>query len=280
MNGLIFQHLIDIHIGEMISHEDARVYHIAKVFTSLRRALNTLNEYYESISAVAPTPANSSLSSRRFFSPHPTRFKEHGSDEGTEFTEFEYVDVPDVTYLSLTFFAKVTSGSSDRELVVKFVDRYGVEAHELLAKEGMAPRLLYCGLLDGENDVRDGVSRAKGKIECGLYVGPLRMIVMDRIKHSSERKAWPEDARKQVTRAVDMLHKEEFVFGDLREPNILFSDGKVFFIDFDWAGKVGEAFYPSNLSSGIRWPAAAKSLRRQAIKPEHDLFMLRQLFTE
>ena len=102
------------------------------------------------------------------------------------------------------------------------VDRYGAEAHELLAKEGMAPQLLYCGTLDGENDVRNSV---QGRIEFGLYVGPLRMVVMDRV-WCEERDDWPDDTRDQVKKAIETLRSGGFVFGDLWEPNVLFSGGK------------------------------------------------------
>ena len=62
---------------------------------------------------------------------------------------------------------------------------------------------------------------------------------------------WPGNAREQVEGAIRKLHENRFVFGDLRAPNVLFSKGKVFLIDFDWAGKIGEARYP--LASRHTW---------------------------
>jgi endonuclease YncB( thermonuclease family) len=32
-----------------------------------------------------------------------------------------------------------------QDIIVKFVDRYGQKAHQILADEGLAPKLLYCG---------------------------------------------------------------------------------------------------------------------------------------
>lgn len=261
---------------EATAFDDRVVYHLAKVFTSLSHARDTLDVYYQGIldsiavPATPTAPADQPPRPRRCFFPHPTKFRERNS---TEFTEFEYVDVPDESSVNVTFFAKIKSESSGRELVIKFVDRYGLEAHETLANEGMAPRLLYCGSLDGTNDDRDG--GGEGRLECGLYIGPLRMVVMDRIEWED---TWPEDAREQVRKAIDLLHDEGFVFGDLRSPNVLFSKGKVFLIDFDWAGKVGEARYPSGLSTQAVWPAEASDLVRTLIKPEHDDFMLDRLF--
>ena len=314
----IVQHLTDVYVGEATTYEDTRAYHIAKVFTSLRRARETLDEYYKGIlnpiAVTAPaapaddppvtaptTPADGSpvitpttpaddhtvttstspadAYPLPCFFPYPTRFKEYlaGTDREPKFTEFEYIDVPDADAANVTFFAKVRSGSPDRELVVKFVDRYGMEAHELLAREGMAPRLLYYGSLDGTNDVRNSAGRGEGGLEYGLYVGPLRMVVMDRIVCVQKRGSWPRDARDQVEEAIKKLHEKQLVFGDLREPNVLFSEGKVFLIDFDWAGKVGEARYPRGLSPHVDWPAQATNLERELIKPAHDLYMLNKL---
>lgn len=289
---LVVQHLIGVRLGEITTHGEARAYHIAKVFASLRRGLGTLDKYYGAIptSVTVPptptTPAECFLFPRPCFFPYPTKFKEPqagaAQDAETEFTEFEYVDVASGDPTNVTFFAKAKSGgsSSDRQLVVKFVERYGVDAHDLLAKEGMAPRLLYCGSLDGSDDTRNCGSRAVGRLECGLYVGPLRMVVMDRVEDVQERDAWPENARDQVKQAIDKLHEGGFVFGDLQAQNILFSgEGKAFFIDFDWAGKKGEARYPRGISSQVDWPKRAEELERELIEPGHDLYMLDKLFS-
>ena len=48
-----------------------------------------------------------------------------------------------------------------------------------------------------------------------------------------------------------MLHEDDFVFGDLRELNILYSakdGGRVFLVDFDSVGKHGESRYSSCLN--------------------------------
>jgi hypothetical protein len=46
-------------------------------------------------------------------------------------------------------------------------------------------------------------------------------------------------------------------------------------LDFDWAGKRGEARYPLNLSAGIRW---AEGVGDYAfIEQAHDLEMLEKL---
>ena len=69
-------------------------------------------------------------------------------------------------------------------------------------------------------------------------------------------------------------HNKRLVCGDLRPPNVLFSGGKVFLIDFDWAGKEGEARYPRGLSRSVTWAAGAQESERQLIEPKHDAKVL------
>ena len=250
-------------------------------------------EYYQGINL--PTQVEDPIPSSEAedialpcFFPHPTKFKEHQAttpielkephatehtkSKVTEFTEFKYINVPDADPTNVTFFAEVVEHKPRRKLVIKFVDRYGTEAHETLAEKGMAPQLLYYGALDGEEDLRN--STKEGAFEHGLYIGPLRMVIMEYIKGEP----WPRDAREQVKKAIDLLHEKELVFGDLRRQNVLFSGGKVLLIDFDWAGKEKEVPYPRGLSTRVRWADKPKRLERKLIKREHDNVMLELLF--
>ncbi len=57
--------------------------------------------------------------------------------------------------------------------------------------------------------------------------------------------------------AVDLLHKNHFVFGDLREPNIIIrAENDLFLVDFDWCGLFGTTEYPLDIymGPGINWP--------------------------
>ncbi|KAH7884914.1 hypothetical protein F5I97DRAFT_1779733, partial [Phlebopus sp. FC_14] len=61
----------------------------------------------------------------------------------------------------------------------------------------------------------------------------------------------PPDFHSDLAEAIQKLHDEGFVFGDLREPNIMITNDdkpKVQLIDFNWAGKKGEARYPVSIS--------------------------------
>jgi hypothetical protein len=277
----IVQRLTDIKwVGEASTHEDARVYQLARVFGSLRLSVAELDRYYGQVSKDPTIPALIFNEPHPRLFPYPTKFEEYRpeANAGPKYTEFEYIDTFRADPTNVTFLAKVKS--SDQELVVKLVDRYGVEAHQLLADAGMAPRLLYCGLLDGKNDVRNTGNCAQGSIKRGgLYVGLMRMVVMEHINgKTADKSARPKNAREKTEKAIKKLHDAQFVFGDLRGSNVMFSGDDVFLIDFDWAGKADEARYPRNLSSGVTWPGKAEELEMQPILKDHDLFMLDQLF--
>ena len=255
-------------------NEDGRVYKVARIIQSLKLALGTLEGYYHEINKNRNLEPKPNKPHPRFF-PYPTMFFEYGTT-GPQEVKFSYIGSPRTDPTNSTFFAK--DETSNRKLVVKFVGQYGVDAHELLAGKGMAPRLLYCGLLDGKHDVRSPESGASGSIEVGgLYVGAIRMVVMEYIGGDTKEEL-PEDARSQVERAIQTLHGEDFVFGDLREPNIITSKSKVYLVDFDWAGKVNNVCYPRHLSKEVKWPGVVKELELRPIKKEHDWFMFSQLF--
>ena len=280
----IVQRLTDaIWVGEATPHEDGRLHHLARVFHALRLAIETLDKYYDQVSNDQSIPELILNEPHPRFFPYPTKFREYSPElkgKDRKWTNFKYVDLPRTGPTNITFIAEAENQS--RMLVVKFVERYGVEAHVLLASEEMAPRLLYCGLLDGETDVRDGDDRAQGSIKTGgLYVGPIRMVVMDYIKGSTlnDKTHRPDDVLPEIKKAVKMLHDRQLVFGDLRPPNVMVaSDNKVYLIDFDWSGKVNEARYPLHLSTTVKWPKESKKLELEPILIDHDLLMLERLF--
>ncbi|KAI1787449.1 hypothetical protein LXA43DRAFT_1098276 [Ganoderma leucocontextum] len=102
------------------------------------------------------------------------------------------------------------------------------------------------------------------------------------------------------------VHKHDFVHGDVRPGNVMLQrlgpgpasrtfkttdtdsgglnlaianiDGAAagaYLIDFDWAGKEGEARYPAEtVHPDGKWPRPASELRGQPIRKVHDVFML------
>ena len=126
----------------------------------------------------------------------------------------------------------------------------------------------------------------------------MNMVVMDYVIPDSR----PADAHTRLEKILTCLHLEGYVFGDLREYNILFDkDGKVKLIDLDRAGrydmKQKDTFLPpdleqkihnnigrvqgSTLTKFVRYPFSLSPDISWAegvpIRPQHDWEMLRKL---
>ena len=90
----------------------------------------------------------------------------------------------------------------------------------------------------------------------------------------------------KVPEIVQKLHDADFVHGDIRPNNLLVDrrtltskDGfKIHFIDFDWAGRQGEAVYPmrvNNVTVPSQRPEGASD--GKPILVEHDMAMANSL---
>ena len=70
------------------------------------------------------------------------------------------------------------------------------------------------------------------------------MVVMDRVDGKSlwqiqtDKTPIPTIVLEHVRQAVHLLHQQNIVFGDLRDPNILYDASKncTVIVDFDWSG--------------------------------------------
>jgi serine/threonine protein kinase len=133
------------------------------------------------------------------------------------------------------------------------------------------------------------------------------MVVMDYVKPLS--RDLPQTVRPQIEQILRELHRNGYVFGDLRQPNIILNQAnKIQLIDFDWAGRYDMtiqdsipddlqelipadileptnviqaqtdttfAHYPLNLSKTLFSSTGAGDL--QPIRPIHDWRMLNKL---
>ena len=162
-----------------------------------------------------------------------------------------------------TYLAKQGDG---KEVVVKFTPTYNARAHRLLADRGLAPELIY-----------DGTE--------GPRYGGLLMIVMDDAKggtlsellNSSPRPPWSrlDTIIASVKKAIELLHAENLVFGDLRTPNILVDGDDVKLVDYDWCGVHGVDRYPFVINDAIDWASGVGS--EAIMYKAHDLHMLKKL---
>ncbi|EFJ21600.1 hypothetical protein SELMODRAFT_417464 [Selaginella moellendorffii] len=155
--------------------------------------------------------------------------------------------------------------------LAKLTRVYSSEAHKLWAKANVAPSLhsavdigggwiqvemVYLRKEDGWQDAKQVVS------DCARDPASLNRLT------------------ECIKAAAIKGHKTGYVHGDLRLPNIKLrsrADGSfdVMFIDFDWAGKIGEATYPAVLSPEHAWHQDAKY--KKPIEPEHDLHFVNNL---
>ncbi|THH03729.1 hypothetical protein EW145_g6049 [Phellinidium pouzarii] len=103
-----------------------------------------------------------------------------------------------------------------KNVIVKFSTTYNETAHKLLAEAKLAPKLYLCQRVIGDS--------SKAKLEPSVF----------------------ED----IESALKILKTKSIVHGDLRAANIIIDPerkhAKV--IDFDWAGKSGEARYPATIN--------------------------------
>ncbi|KAF8326388.1 uncharacterized protein EI90DRAFT_1949019 [Cantharellus anzutake] len=155
------------------------------------------------------------------------------------------------------------SKGSDMQVLVKFATRYHENAHRLLAdhKPPLAPKLY----------------------SCTPVVGGMLMVIMEYIPEpegaSLHNNRLQESAlqviHQNISKALELLHGLDLVFGDLREQNVLYlpSKNQVLLVDFDGVGKHGEDRYSACLnedtSLGVR--------RLQIMEKSHDEENLKRL---
>jgi hypothetical protein len=233
---------------------DQKVLHIARIASAVDTAKKGLREYYKNL------PDRLDLTRHPCF-PNPTPV------EGVlpilrytgKFDKYtgKVQDVLDATLRSSAIFTAelVVPGQNVEKVVVKFTPTYCPEAHALLANEDLAPKLHVCTKLKG-----------------GLW-----MVVMDHVEDKRVLEILkgkvqpPMEIYAQVKKAVELLHEQNLVFGDLRPGNMLYSfkSRKLRLVDFDMAGKHGIARYPATLNRRDSWPLSMT--RGAPLLKEHDL---------
>ncbi|KAI0782763.1 hypothetical protein C8Q75DRAFT_811519 [Abortiporus biennis] len=241
-----------------------------------------------------------------------------------ETVHFEYEGPMEAESVCVTYLARiiktvdkdgreipVPDGAPPRKVVVKFADRYGIEVHKFLGKEKHGPSLLNCEPLYEMDPYSQFLLQLRGEDTSnlgGISLGPIQMIVMEYVQGVKLGKRLSKVVRSQIEAVLHKLHRNGFVFGDLRMPNILLNDkGEVQFIDFNWCGRFYKtvkdelpenilklipkdvydemydgqnqgthiAHYPVTMSERVFEPARARKLT--AIRPLHDWLMLESM---
>ena len=205
--------------------------------------------------------------------PNPTAYP---SDSTTKFPELHFfckVDRADGTGLSVVdednerhgmYLARMPNGASNETVLVKFSAKYHEGAHRLLASADppLAPTLHFCTHVLGDMYmvVMEYIPKSKGQ---SLFVAPQPQSALESI-------------RKDIEKALNLLHGDDLVFGDLREPNVLYlpdGEGRALLVDFDGVGRDGKDEYSACLNPEAKLGVA----RGQIMKKEHDRRNLEEL---
>ncbi|GJJ09001.1 hypothetical protein Clacol_003222 [Clathrus columnatus] len=295
---VIVQSLIELRwFGISSTEESKRILRNAQILLALRQAVQELQQFYQQ--DLATIPVYESGPHPRLY-PYPTSYTDNSGR-----VEFKYLRSLDRDMSCVTFLVQVISAEGQtkvrvgEEIVVKYVARYGKEVHEFLASKFHAPELLYYGRLPDSPNFASGEGNSK---EFGQR-DRMSMVVMRYIDAEPSFQL-SDHCREQLEEILLKLHLEGYVFGDLRNQNILVDNsGSVKLIDFNWCGEYDTrkesslngvpknvqdklkgrlkpragpyACYPLSISTSIIWAKGVKALR--AILPEHDWSMFEKL---
>ncbi|KAJ8693351.1 hypothetical protein PTI98_008354 [Pleurotus ostreatus] len=255
------------------SPSETGVREVAKVLRLLDDALDELSVYYKTLPIPPPVRVSSygkksssgkhANNAARF--PHWTSFR-IGESEFTLAYQRRFPGETD--YERTVFLAKMTSESimpPDRDVVVKFTHRYSERGHRHLADNDLAPTLHHCAYVES----------------VGMWV-----VVMDVVEGRTAHKGNKLSAEqgKSLRHAVELLHAKGLVFGDLREPNVIFKPNAVCLIDFEWCGPCEDVDgkglgvrYPTDVAMGSDYDWAEGVGPDEFIRKAHDLYRLEQI---
>ena len=256
----VVQRLTDyIWIPVHFALNDDQFLRVGHVLLALKESVALLKNWYDDVFERGEPPFDVShpVPYSRFF-PTPDTYICNGNPVQFKYRQRLETNPSCVTYPAMTVEAE------PKDVVVKFVTRYGDEVHKAMGEAGLAPKLLYYGPIDIAPDMPS--------------YGRLKMVVMEYVdgRTAFDTQSLPPNFHHRLKKAVEYCHGRGFVFGDLRTPNVMITkDWKVQLIDFDWAGREGEVTYPVSISRNIEWPKGVAAL--EPIFRQHDLDMLEDL---
>lgn len=238
-----------------------RARYIAKIMVALRNSLTKLETFYNGI-----TPNSEQQPASQW-----PAFQQYGDNKKGNLTYTTANLLSD--RIGRAMFNAEVEELDDRDTLVKvkvrvkFTPSYGHEAHALLAEKNLAPQLRHYRVLEN-----------------GWTV-----VVMDFVEgqdlDSLGRSAIPPRALEDIRHALEVLHEKNWVFGDLRRPNIMLceratktggTEQGAMLVDFDWAGEHGKQRYPLGLNPKVPW-ADGVGRGGGIIEKKHDLEMFGKL---
>ncbi|KAF9779324.1 hypothetical protein BJ322DRAFT_1089798, partial [Thelephora terrestris] len=256
-------------------HGSANVLRVGRVFMAINQAMGRLIGLYSGLllgsrslppQTVALWPRPTIYPSKTQSIPKLEFFAKVDRVTGKPLLEIDEDNEPHAMYLArMQVKTSTQAKGSTHEVFVKFAPNYNEAAHRLLAsqKPPLAPALHFCARV----------------------IGDMYMVVMEYIPESRGRSAdtkvydygpplppnLPQIVQQEVHKALRLLHEQQLVFGDLREPNLLYlpeSGGRILLVDFDMVGGDGEATYSACLNPKGGFAPGVR--RGQVMKKEHD----------
>ena len=180
-----------------------------------------------------------------------------GDADATKFTYKKRLHCSDMRKVTSIFAAEDSEG---KPLFIKFTSRYNETAHRFLAEKGYAPTL------------RHWSETVAGS---GCF-----MVVMDQIEGEDMFGVrFTEDDLRRVSEAKDLLHQNQFVFGDLRSNNIVkpADDSGVMLVDFDWCALDGQGRYPYTINGDPSCGWHSEVGPGVVMRKEHDNYLYARL---
>ncbi|KAK1224751.1 hypothetical protein PQX77_012335 [Marasmius sp. AFHP31] len=233
---------------------DERARHaFASSLDALIEGVASIEKHYRKIKSSTETNSSLDYRARRSY-PYMDSFEIDGAEAVVAFTSRLYED-------KLIF----TAQRCGIDYIVKFTRHYSEEAHQYLASLSFAPKLFQCKALPG------------GWIA----------VLMERSDYTRVDELTNDQrqlVKGKVSEIVEILHGQDLVHGDIRAANLLVDekslrpggDVKVHFLDFDWAGRVGDAKYPFRVNtSTMTRPSEVKG--GGIITKAHDVEMVSYL---
>ena len=238
---------------------------IASSFDALVLAVENIQAHYNKIEAEArvnPAPKLYNPQVQRALN-FPFVMSYVDSAQKTSLTYVKWLDKEKL------IFSAFVNDDRQANCIVKFTQRYSEAAHLSLQSYNSAPTLQRCIQISAE--------------WTAVVMDTSRYTMLFGLRLTKDQQ---EKIRQKVEKTLQVLHDAGFVHGDVRSTNILIDlesldsdDVEIHFVDFDWAGRIGEAKYPNDINRiTVKRPEGAEG--GKLITVEHDKTMVSYLFND
>ena len=214
-------------------HRSDNVLHVARAFMAINESMGLLRELSRDMRNLpdptttvrapwlSPTP---DLPGSAVPFPSLEYFCKVNRANGTEL----YIIDEDYEFHTM-YLARIDTENSTEVVLVKFATNYHKKAHRLFDGKNLPPTLYFWTRVVGDiyMVVIEYIPKSKGQ---SLYTALPPSLSSLEVFHRG------------IDRALDLLHEEGLVFGDLREGNISYlpeGEGRVLLVDFDGVGQGG-----------------------------------------